>query len=58
MKHIEDTWYDKFKDKVQSLQLSIDMDGVNPSSIQNTNYYVWLVLVINNNIPPWLSMKN
>ena len=34
------------------------MDGVNPYSLQNTNYYVWPVIVINNNIPPWLSVKN
>ena len=58
MKHIEDTWPEKFKDEVRSLQLSIAMDGVNPYSLQNTNYSIWPVVVINNNIPPWLSMKN
>ena len=58
MKHIEDTWTKKFKDEVQSLQLSIGMDGVNPYSLQNTNYSIWPVVVINNNIPPWFSMKN
>jgi hypothetical protein len=34
------------------------MDEVNPYSLQNTNYYSWLVVVFNNNTPPWLSMKN
>ena len=34
------------------------MDGVNPYSLQNTNYYVWHVVVINKSIPPWLSLKN
>ena len=34
------------------------MDGVNPYSIQNTNYYVCLVVVISENTPPWLSVKN
>jgi hypothetical protein len=58
MKHIEDTWPEKFKDEVRSLRLSIAMDGVNPYSLQNTNYYVWHVVVINNNIPPWLFVKN
>jgi hypothetical protein len=58
MKHIEDTWIEKFKDEVRSLRLSIAMDGVNPFSLQNTNYYVCLVVVINNNIPPWFSVKN
>ena len=46
MKHIEDTWIEKFKDEVRSLRLSIAMDGVNPYSLQNTNYYVWLVVVL------------
>jgi hypothetical protein len=58
MKHIEDTWHDKFKDEVQSLQLSISMDGVNSYSLQNINYSIWLVVVINKNIPPWFSMRN
>jgi hypothetical protein len=34
------------------------MDGVNPYSLQNNNYFVWHVVVINKNIPPWLSVKN
>ena len=58
MKHIEDTWPDKFKDEGLNFQLSISMDGVNPYSLQNTNYYVSWFMVINKNIPPWLSMKN
>ena len=58
MKHIKDTWLEKFKDEVRSLRLSISMDGVNPYCLQNTKYYVWPVVVINNNIPPWFSVKN
>ena len=58
MKNIEDTWLDKFKDEVHSLRLSIAMDGVNWYSIQNTNCSIWLVVMINDNIPPWLFMKN
>jgi len=38
--------------------LSIAIDGVNPYFLQNTNYSVWPVVVINNNITPWLFMKN
>jgi hypothetical protein len=34
------------------------MDGVNPYSLQNTNYFVCHVVVINKNTPPWFSMKN
>jgi len=58
MKHIFDTWIDKFKDEVWSLQLNIAMDGVYLYSLQNPNHYVWSVIVINNNTTPWLSMKN
>ena len=58
MKHIEDTWPEKFKNEVRSIRLSIAMDGVNPYSLQNTNYFFWPVVVINNNIPPWLFVKN
>jgi predicted small metal-binding protein len=58
MKHIEDTWPDKFKDEVRNLRLNIAMDGINPYSLQNTNYYVWPIVLININIPPWLFVKN
>ena len=58
MKHIEDTTLEKFKDGVRNIRLSIAMDGIDPYSIQNTNYYVFPIVVNNNNIPPWLSMKN
>jgi hypothetical protein len=52
MKYAEDTCPDKFKDEVQSLQLSIDIDGVNLYSLQKKNYYVWPMVVINKNTPP------
>lgn len=34
------------------------MDAINPYSLENTNYSIWTIIVINNNIPPWLSVKN
>jgi hypothetical protein len=34
------------------------MDGVKLYPLQNTKYYVCLVVVINKNTPPWLSMNN
>jgi hypothetical protein len=34
------------------------MDGVNLYSLQNTNYFVFPVVVINNNVRPWLFVKN
>jgi hypothetical protein len=48
----------KIKDEVRSPQLNIAMNGMNPYSLQNTNYYVCPIVVINKNTPPWLSLKN
>ena len=58
MKHIEDTWPDKFKDEVRNLRLSIAIDGVNPYSQPDNTYTIWHVVVINNNTPPWYFVKN
>ena len=57
MKHIEDTWPDKFKDEVRNLQLGIAIDGVNPYSQLDNTYIVWLVIVINNGYPPMVVRK-
>ena len=58
MKHIKDTWTDKFKDEVHNLRLSIAIDGVNPFPQPNTTYTFWHVIMINKNTPPWFSMNN
>ena len=58
MKHIEDTWPKKFKSEVKIMLLIIAMDGVNLYSLQNNNYFVCPVVLINNNIPSWFFMKN
>jgi hypothetical protein len=34
------------------------MDAFNQYSLQNNNYSICLVVMINNNIPPLLSLKN
>ena len=33
------------------------MDGVNPFGDLRTTYSFWLVLIINNNLLPWMVMK-
>ena len=58
MEDIEDTWPNKFKDEACNLRLSIAIDGVNPYSQLENTYIFWPVALINNNIPPWLSIKN
>jgi hypothetical protein len=42
MKHIENTWLEKFKDEAQSLRINITMDGVNPYSLKKTNCFFFL----------------
>ena len=58
MKHIEDMCPNKFKDYVCDLILIIAIDGVIPCSQLDSAYIVRNVVVINNNIPPWLSINN
>lgn len=58
MKTIKDTWPKKIKDEIRSLELNIAMDHVNTYSLQNTNYFVWPIVVINTNTLRWSSMNN
>ena len=55
-RNIEEKW-PHFKDKPHNLRLSLAVDGVNPFGELIYIYSVWLVFVINNNIPPWMSIK-
>jgi hypothetical protein len=34
------------------------MDVINLYSFQNANYSIWIMVVVNNDTPRWLSMKN
>ena len=54
---IENMWTHKYKDEVWGLWLNIDMDGVNPYSLQILFFCVqryWFIKIF----PPWLFMKN
>ena len=53
---IEKNW-PHFKEEPCNLKLSLAVDGVNPFGEMRSTYLVWLVFVINNNIPPWFSIK-
>ena len=55
-KEIEEKW-PHFKEEPRNLKLSLAADGVNPFGEMRSTYLVWPVFVINNNIPPWLSIK-
>ena len=33
------------------------LDGITPFSIQSFHYTIWPIIVVNYNIPPWMTMK-
>ena len=46
-----------FKEEPRNVILTLATDGVNPFGELRSTYSVWPVFVINNNLPPWMSIK-
>ena len=55
-KEIEETW-SHFKEEPHNLKLSLATDSVDPHRDMRSIYSVWPIFVINNNIPPWMSIN-
>ena len=55
-KEIEEKW-PHFKEYPCNLKLSLGEDGINPFREMRSTYLVWPIFVINNNIPPCMSIK-
>jgi hypothetical protein len=55
-REIEEKWID-FKDEPRNVRLSLEANGVNPFREIRSIYLVWPIFLINNNIPPWMSIK-
>ena len=55
-REIEEKWA-YFKDEPHNVRLSLKADGVNPFRELRSIYSVWPIFVINNKIPPWMSIK-
>lgn len=55
-KHIDQTW-PEFAREARNLRLGLAMDGVNPFGLRSTTYSVWPVVLVNYNIPPWMTTK-
>ena len=46
-----------FKEEPRNLRIYLAADDVNPFAQIRSIYTVWPIFVINNNIPPWLSIN-
>ena len=55
-KDINERW-PIFKEEPRNVKFSMAADGVNPFGELKTNYSVWPIFVINNNLPPWMTIK-
>ena len=53
---MEEKW-PHFKEEPRNLRISLVADDVNPFAQMRSIYTVWPIFVINNSIPPWLSIK-
>ena len=56
LKLIEEKW-PIFKEDPRNVRISLAADGVNPFGELRSTYLVWPVFVINNNLPPWMTIK-
>jgi hypothetical protein len=51
------TKWPEFTDEPHNVRLSLETNSVNPFGELQSIYSVWPIFVINNNIPPWMSIK-
>ena len=56
LNYIEEKW-PIFKEEPHNVRLSLAADGVNPFGELRSTYSVCPIFVINNNLPPWMSIK-
>ncbi|MCO5571205.1 hypothetical protein L7F22_024940 [Adiantum nelumboides] len=55
-KHIETKW-PWFERESRHLRLGLGTNGVNPLGLRSTKWSIWPVVLVNYNIPPWMSIK-
>jgi hypothetical protein len=53
---IKEKWAN-LKDEHRNVGISLAVDSVNPFKELRSIYSMWPIFVINNNIPPWMSIK-
>jgi hypothetical protein len=57
-KHVHENIDFSFGQDDRNIHLGMAADGVNPFKLQRTSWSTWPVMLLNYNIPPWLTTKN
>ena len=56
-KFINWRWWEEFGKEARNVRLGLATDGVNPFSIKRSTHSTWPVLLMNYNVPPWMTTK-
>lgn len=56
-KFVNNRFSDDFAQEDRNLRLGLATDGVNPFSIKRSTWSTWPVLLLNYNLPPWMTTK-
>ncbi|XP_065865709.1 uncharacterized protein [Euphorbia lathyris] len=52
-----DAKYPQFSSEIRNVRLGLDSDGFNPFRTMSVTHSTWPIVLVNYNLPPWLSMK-
>lgn len=52
-----DTKYSKFSSENRNVRLGLASDGFNPFRMTSLSHSTWPIVLVNYNLPHWLSMK-
>ena len=52
-----DEKYDFLRNDPRHVQLGVAMDGFNPFSHNSANHSMWPIVLVNYNLPPWMSIR-
>ncbi len=52
-----DSLWPQFTTNTHNLKVGCALDGVNPFGNQSTTWSTWPILILNYNLPPWLTTK-
>ena len=55
-KSVDFKWPD-FGSEARNLRLALSVDGVNPHGDMSSKYSCWPIVMVINNLPPWLCME-